>query len=130
MEESNKFGLLLNACYGGFGISEPASDEYLRRGGEYLDDRENLRYDPILHEIFNEFGSKWCSGHCARLQISYIDKIYKDYIVINEYDGIESYEINDDAFEKDELKRTIKVIVRDQTKSSDQKIEEISRLVD
>jgi len=121
--------VLLNSCYGGFGISELASDEYLRRGGEHLGDREQLRYDPILHEIFNEFGSAWCSGHCARLKIYDINKIYQDYIDITEYDGVESYEINYDAFERDEFKRKIKDIVDDRKKSSDQKIEEISRLL-
>jgi hypothetical protein len=121
--------VLLNSCYGGFGISEEASDEYLKRGGEHLEDREKLRYDPILHEIFSEIGSKRCSGHCANLKIYDINKIYQEYILITEYDGVESYEINYDAFERDELKRKIKDIVDDPEKGNDQKIEEIGLLV-
>jgi len=121
--------VLLNSRYGGFGISEEASDEYLRRGGEHLEDREKLRYDPILHEIFSEIGSKRCSGYCANLKIYHINKIYQEYILITEYDGVESYEINYDAFERDELKRKIKDIVDDPEKGNDQKIEEIGLLV-
>jgi hypothetical protein len=121
--------VLLNSCYGGFGISEEASDEYLKRGGEHLEDREKLRYDPILHEIFSKIGSKRCSGHCANLKIYDINKIYQEYILITEYDGVESYEINYDAFERDELKRKIKDIVDDPEKGNDQKIEEIGLLV-
>ena len=129
MEESGKFGVLSNVCYGGFGLSKFASEEYLKRGGEHLSDEEKLRYDPILHEIFNEFGSELCSGYCAELKIEYFDKKFRDYFNIEEYDGIESCEINYDAFERDELKHTIKDIVNDQEKSNDQKIEEIGLLV-
>ena len=121
--------ILINGCYGGFGISDEAKAEYKRRTGEKLPYCDDNRYNPILIQIREEFGRTQFSGHCASICIETIDEIYKDYHTINEYDGIESIEIDYAGYERDNLIYKIKMILRS-TIPNEQKILEISNLVD
>lgn len=123
--------ILINGCYGGFGISDEAKAEYERRTGEKISydcDNDN-RYNPILIQIREEFGRDRFSGDYASIHIKTIDEIYKDYYTINEYDGIESIEIDYAGYERDNLIYKIKMILRS-TIPNEQKILEISNLVD
>ena len=81
--------VLINKCYGGFGFSEFLVTEYKRRTGEDIDSRydDDFRVDKTVIEIFEEFGSKKCSGGFAALKLIEIpdDVEYE----IKDYDGIE-----------------------------------------
>lgn len=97
--------VLVNDCYGGYGISLEAEQLYLQKKGisyevieaeygtvKYLIDGEetyiNLsRTDPILIEVFEEIGSERASGPHAELSISEIPDGCK--YDIHEYDGME-----------------------------------------
>lgn len=75
--------LVLNKCFGGFGISDSAAeilgvDEY-----DFID-----RDDENLIALINEKGSDFVSGSFAKLKIVEIPDSYTDY-TIDEYDGME-----------------------------------------
>ena len=97
--------VLINDCYGGFGISLEAEQLYLQKKGtsyelleekygrgKYLINGEELyidlsRTDEVLIEVFEELGSQKASGTHAELSISEIpDGCEYD---IHEYDGSE-----------------------------------------
>lgn len=95
--------VVINKCYGGYGLSSEAIALYLtKKGIEYtfdgirflVDDKffyASLiqRHDPILIEVVKELGDK-ANGHCAELKIVSIPK-HAGY-TIDEYDGSESIE--------------------------------------
>lgn len=99
--------VLVNECYGGYGISIEAEQLYLKkkkisyelleesygRGVYQLDDEDEETYleldrnDPILIEVVEELGSKRASGFHAQLAIVEVpDGCQYD---IHEYDGTE-----------------------------------------
>jgi hypothetical protein len=94
------FKIVLNRCYGGFGISEKAVN-WLRERGEPHDKAyviESMgwrpshcglhRHDPLLVECVETLGEE-ASGDSARLEVVEINQpLYR----INEYDGAESIE--------------------------------------
>lgn len=84
--------LLINRCFGGFGFSEFLLDEYKKRTGEDISSRYGVdfRIDKVVIEIFEEFGSKKCSGEYSALKLIEIpdDVEYE----IAEYDGMERVE--------------------------------------
>lgn len=93
--------LVINKCYGGFGLSREAIDLYAERkglnSGQWNDswgfyengafyDREIARNDPVLVEIVEQMGNK-ASGSYAKLSIVEVpDDV--DWC-IEEYDGNE-----------------------------------------
>ena len=90
--------VLYNATYGGFGWSKRARDELMRRGyrgDPYYDDE--TRTDPIAVAVFNEMGTKWCSGQYCKMQRTKVPEKYLKYMEISEYDGNEGVCINYDA---------------------------------
>jgi len=122
--------ILVNGCYGGFSISDEARDEYKRRTGDSPTyDHDTNRYDPVLIQIYEEFGSERFSGFLADICVKTIDEIYKDYHTIDEYDGIESINIDYAGYEKNTLIYRIKMILLSATLSNEQKILQISNLV-
>lgn len=75
--------LVINKCFGGFGISDSAAeilgiDEY-----DFID-----RDDENLIALIDEKGSEFVSGSFAKLKIVEIPDAYTDY-TIDEYDGME-----------------------------------------
>ena len=90
--------IVINRCYGGFGISDACSEALggtLIKGCSYLHCYEfpdnkrdsDFRTDPALIELMETKGSEWCSGYCAELKVVEIpDDV--DY-TIEEYDGME-----------------------------------------
>lgn len=100
--------VVLNKCYGGYGLSDEAIELYLTKknipivsastGNIYNyyivgdDDRFNYysikdRHDPILVEVVEELGEK-SYGYCAELEIIEIPDGCQ--YQIDEYDGMES----------------------------------------
>ena len=77
--------VVINACYGGFGLS-PGAKEYLRKLGTEDNIYEIKRNHPALVKVVEELGEK-ANTPCSKLKIVEIpDEI--DW-VIEEYDGIE-----------------------------------------
>jgi len=81
--------VVINDCYGGFGLSNTALEKYKAMAGitdTDFYDREIPRDDPYLIKIVREMGSD-ASGRCANLKIVEIPAEV-DWI-IQEYDGAE-----------------------------------------
>lgn len=87
--------ILLNGCYGGFGVSKKALDLYNKRTGKnVMDDyelRDDCRTDPILIDIIKELGEE-ANGSCSKL---YVDEVPDGYDYwIEEYDGVETLHLS------------------------------------
>lgn len=86
--------VLYNRCYGGFSFSTKFVEEFNERNPNNKlsvhDDRYNgsMRTHPDVIALFEEKGSKWSSGGCAKLEMKVVpdDVEYK----ISEYDGVET----------------------------------------
>lgn len=82
--------IVINKCFGGFGLSDEALDLYKAKSGMGKDDKvyelDIARDDPDLIEVIEELGPM-AYGDCSELKIVEIpDDV--DW-VIEEYDGIE-----------------------------------------
>lgn len=92
--------VVINKCYGGFGLSKEACELYAERKGIKLgewneawrfhegdfNEREIERNDPVLVQIVEELGDK-ANDECAKLRIVEIpDDVEWS---VHEYDGIE-----------------------------------------
>ena len=75
--------IVINNCFGGFGLSDDFLDKY---GKEF---RELKRNDPKLVAAIEEFGEEESSGYHSKLHIVEIPDDCTDYYV-HEYDGAES----------------------------------------
>jgi hypothetical protein len=88
--------VVINDCYGGFGLSQEAFDLYKEKGGTAKDVWEvnDNRADPILVEVVEELGSKKSSHSYAKLKVVEVPEgaQYR----IGEYDGDEWIEYRDD----------------------------------
>ena len=115
-EDNNKIGVLYNVCYGGFGISQLAIDEFNRRNklqnpdaihiSEYYN-IDNYRTNLLFIEIYQEFGEKFNEEY-SKVELEYIPAKYANFYEIGEYDGLERIEINYDAYTVNEIKNIIK----------------------
>jgi hypothetical protein len=110
---SEKTKIVINACYGGFSISNAAMKRYAElMGFEYkapvkeyytsyvidlagteISDYEINRTDPVLVQVVEELGDE-ANGMCSKLKIVELEKgaLYR----IEEYDGFENIEVNID----------------------------------
>ena len=77
--------LVINVCYGGYGLSEEA--EALLGGEEEAYEYE--RNDERLIEVVEELGTERASGDYAELKVVELPENTTDYY-INKYDGLES----------------------------------------
>lgn len=94
--------IVINRCYGGFGISKEASDKLIEHGFPEFDnngysnrneDGELYAYDiertnPILIKVVEELGTEKASGIYAELRVVEIPDDVNYYI--DDYDGIET----------------------------------------
>jgi hypothetical protein len=81
--------LVINKCYGGFGLSDAAIDQIRDLGGPYANTAQwasENRSHPILVEVVQNLGSA-AFGECAKLAIVEIPDGVE--FEIDEYDGIE-----------------------------------------
>jgi len=99
---SNEIAVLCNGCYGGFSISEKAQELYKSYTGIDISSRPDCRTDPVLYRVYNELGSEF-DGYHAKVYHKLIDKKYKDYIKIKEYDGAERIEIDYKKYKLDKI---------------------------
>jgi len=78
--------IVINKCWGGFGLSAAGVEEILRRGGATADSWEIERTDPILVEMVEEDSSLY-SGSSSRLHVVEIPDGVEWFI--HDYDGQE-----------------------------------------
>jgi hypothetical protein len=81
--------IVINTCFGGFGLSIAAEELYLElRGntGETFYDFEVKRDDPTLVAVVEQLGSK-AAGSCAELKVVEVPEGVQWHI--HEYDGAE-----------------------------------------
>mgnify|MGYP003138503186 CR=1 FL=1 len=87
--------VVINICYGGFGLSEKArilyNDYAAAKGMKTFENGYDFSYEvsrhcPILIRVVEELGSE-ASGDYAELQI---EEVYGGIYQIKEYDGLES----------------------------------------
>lgn len=78
--------VVINTCYGGFGLSEPAEEalkaQGLKMNGLQCYDRAN----PLLVKLVEEWGER-CFGRCAKLKVVEVpDDVEWE---VEDYDGVE-----------------------------------------
>ena len=88
--------IVVNACYGGFGLAPEALDAYRARCVSDEDD-DIPRHDPVLVSIVKEMGTSASDRH-AQLELRCIPAQYTNFYRIHEYDGRESIEILYDKY--------------------------------
>ncbi len=106
---TEKTKIVINACYGGFSVSNAAMKRYaelmgwtfkapvkeyytsyvINATGDEISDYEISRTDPILVQVVEELGDE-ANGMCSKLKIVELEKgtLYR----IEEYDGFEHIE--------------------------------------
>lgn len=80
--------IVINVCYGGFGLSEAAELKYLELAGKPLGEMrwEIARNDPTLVKVVEQLGAA-ANGQHAKLKIVEIPRYVK--WTVCEYDGME-----------------------------------------
>lgn len=96
---SNKIEVLFNGCFGGFKVS----DEALGAINKYFEENNkkkvnkhciDFRTDPDVLKIYHLLGNQRFSGKFSNITVDLIDSKYKDFILIEEYDGLENVTVN------------------------------------
>jgi hypothetical protein len=96
MPDKKTTKIVYNACFGSFGLSERARQEYCKLSGVQLDEDvcELKRHDPYLVTVIEALGTTASSDIYACLKI---EEIQCSRYRITEYDGFESIETPDDV---------------------------------
>lgn len=93
-EREEQAAVLFNIEYGGFRFSQFIIDEYKLKTGDDIDElqHETYRSDPVIIDLYKEFGSDKCSGPYCALGIQYFPKrlVDSDDILVKECDGREN----------------------------------------
>jgi hypothetical protein len=118
-EDDEYIFVLYNMSYGGFDLSEKAEKLYNKELYDY-----ERRYDPDLIKIYKKLGSE-INGEFSSIIAKKIPKIYRDYIIIDEYDGMESVTINYDKYNLDTIKNII-----ENDENNDEKIKKIKQITE
>ena len=137
----NKIYVLINRCYGGFELSEKAYDLYnckmRARDSNHIDVKHEWnikRHDPVLIEVFKELKSEFEEGQKmfmgklvknTRIMACEIEKKYMDYYSIDDYDGMETPNINYSKYTKTELKK-----IFDSDENDTEKLKKIREICD
>ena len=102
--------VMVNRCYGGFGLSEAAMDEYRRRRplAEDVVYYDIERDDPLMVQIVRELGAR-ANGPHAQIELERIPAVYARHYSIHEYDGLEHVVLHRNAYRVD----TARAILRD-----------------
>ena len=82
--------VVINTCYGGFGLSKEGFDLYKQLTGN---DMFSSRHDFALVKVVDDLG-KASYGKCAELTIERIPMAFKDCYLIDEYDGLETIDLS------------------------------------
>ena len=125
----NNIQILYNICYGGFSPSNKAVELYNLKKMEIDPSFQGIlscmlidRHDPILVQIHHELGRNFDVSY-SNTNVFLLDKKYKNYYVINEYDGMEMVSVDINRYKLDNIKH----ILQNQ-QSNDKKIAELLKI--
>ena len=124
--QSSRAGMLsvmVNNCFGGFGLSQEAIAEYYRRTRE-LATSSICRHDPVMVQIVREMGHRANDRH-ARVELEDIPAEYADFYIIQEYDGRETLVIEYDRYKV----AMAKMILKNQNLSHKERLARISAVL-
>jgi len=117
--------VLINTCYGGFGISNKARYLYKQLTGNKLDTYSyDCRNDALVIKIVLRLGKVARDSH-AKLKICLVPEFIGNHFKIHEYDGLESLSLNIDRYKIERISD----ICDDTNKSSDVRIREINEVL-
>lgn len=126
MADQETFEILINYKYGGYTISKKAQDELLKlnKDADIMEYKNSFdskyRTDPDIIKVFHELGDEFSqSVKCIK-----INKVYRNYIEISDYDGKESVEIDYKSYFTDNLKNILS-----KSTSAEEKLLEIEKLI-
>jgi hypothetical protein len=117
--------VMVNMCFGGFGLSQAAMDEYRRRcPSSFFADRDCdiPRHDAVMVQIVKDLGSEAASARHASVQLRRIPSEYVRHYTIEEYDGMESVALDRAGYVLD----AARAILRDRAPMT--KAERLARL--
>jgi hypothetical protein len=119
--------IMLNVCYGGFGLSNEAMEEYRRRcpGKDDVEDDSIDRHDSVMVNIVKEIGTRSAGAAFAEIRLVSIPSQYVKYYSINEYDGNESVTIHYNRYKINSAKETL----QDPTLTKSDKLERLSAIL-
>lgn len=106
------FGVMYNACYGGFTLSKKAMAHYRALKGMApsapldFDEHEPPRHDPDLVRTVAYLGRE-AGGEYSEIQIERLPIRYRDYYYIDEYDGSETVCVDYKQYKLDRIKHMI-----------------------
>ena len=112
--EDKIVSVLINTCYGGFGISKDGIDLYNKKLLEKDPSAKAIKYDmdimdrhdPILYEVYKELGEKINSKY-SKLTVAIVPKKYVGYYKIKEYDGMEYTEIDYNKYTMNKIEKVL-----------------------
>lgn len=117
--------IVINGCYGGFGLSGLALAEYCRRKGIHEARSGDIpRNDPILVSVVEELGER-ADGLCSRLVIKEVDDDLDGLWSVTEYDGAESIKIQHDAAR---VRKRAAEVLYDAELSDQEKLQQLSTI--
>ncbi len=94
-EQPATIPVVLNTCYGGFGLSDKGKELYkiYSNKDKPLDEYGISRHNPNLVRVVQELGTE-SYGRYAKLEIENIPIEFKDCYEITEYDGTERIDLS------------------------------------
>lgn len=101
------FPVIYHNAYGGFGFEDEHVQEYNRRTGANWTARqlrlraEDLRFDPVMAAVVEEMAVE------SNLRVEWHSEKYRDYVIIDEYDGLEEVRINVNLYLLDEIAKVL-----------------------
>jgi len=102
-----EFPVIYHTNYGGFGFKDEHVQEYNRRtGGNWTASQlwrrtEEMRYDPVMAAVVQEMPVR------HHLHVQWHPVKYRDYVIIDEYDGVENVRINVNLYLLDEIAKVL-----------------------
>jgi hypothetical protein len=124
---SKTFKVVYNDCYGGFDLSDRGLAEYNRRSSKSITIPDCIdREDFFLIEMVETMDEKDINSEDSKLKVKEFDIKFTCFLRWSEYDGKETVSIDLPAY----VVENVKLIIRDKHTSSDEKIDQITRLYD
>jgi hypothetical protein len=140
------FPVLYNNCYGGFGYSVKAIEEYNKRlpagstkinvdvgsgpfsrayhDGTKQEDGSDMKFvwhiergDPLMVQVCSQLGDE-ANGEYAKIAVQQVPRKFEKHYFIGEYDGLEKVQIDFPRYQLDKIKS----IVTDDSISSEVKV--------
>lgn len=111
------FGVMYNACFGGYSFSDAFCKEYKKRLGEpaaedddsddeYMIRRRMQRTDPVAIQLLQEKGSDWSSNHpVSQIRVAWLPDLFREYYRIDAYDGLENVLVDYGKIYRDVLRK-------------------------